>query len=139
MSEKNKFSQEWAIKRAMCRELLFYPIGSLGQEEVEVISRETKALCIPYKGGKCPEYASKQRWIPVSEHLPNAYTPVLVYSEGRTIGKPFIVQAELHEGLTQNGETVLEWVWMCDPDYEYRSFYEGGDPTHWMPLPEAPK
>ena len=61
-----------------------------------------------------------QKWIPVTERLPNYNTFVIVFAEG-------IV-----------GEAVLDdanyWYWAGTDEYASKIKV-----THWMPLPEPPK
>lgn len=78
----------------------------------------------------------ERQWIKCSEQLPEPYTPVLVYAEGRMLGVPFYVTAQILEGSTEDGKTSLEWAWVNDEDCEFCSFYE--DPTLWSPLPPTP-
>ena len=64
------------------------------------------------------ELEEKQRWIPVSERLPEKYTPVWVTT----------TWGEQHSGnLTDDCWTGL-----------FRDFREG-EITHWMPLPPNPE
>ena len=62
-----------------------------------------------------------QRWIPVTERLPDLHTTVLVYDQ------------ESKRDLfwyDENGFNVVD---------EYGCTYPVKTVTHWMPLPEAPK
>jgi hypothetical protein len=63
-----------------------------------------------------------QRWIPVSERLPEEYTPVLIAISG--VDQPVI--AQVHRGYWMD-------VGACGYDFEQ------DDVTHWQPLPSAPK
>jgi len=64
------------------------------------------------------ELEKVRRWIPVSERLPEKYTPVWVTT----------TWGEQHSGnLTDDCWTGL-----------FRDFREG-EVTHWMPLPELPE
>ena len=64
------------------------------------------------------ELEEKQRWIPVSERLPEKYTPVWVTT----------TWGEQHSGnLTDDCWTGL-----------FRDFREG-EITHWLPLPPNPE
>ncbi len=62
------------------------------------------------------ELEAKQRWIPVSERLPEEFTPVL------TIGKD-----------------ELPITAVVDRGHWYSSFEYSLNVTHWMPLPEPPE
>lgn len=80
-------------------------------------------------------------WISVKDRLPKDRQKVLVFQKAKpynvtTIGTcwyskrlvdvdDFFFQRQLHDGF-------------YDSDSEY-GYYEVGDVTHWMPLPEAPK
>ena len=60
---------------------------------------------------------SEQRWIPVSERLPDDRTLVLAYASGRHVF-----------GYMQGGDwidTLYGWTLAAPP-------------SHWMPLPEPP-
>ncbi len=78
------------------------------------------------------ETKEPDRWISVSDRLPEPYTQVLVYSESRLIGIPFIVSAELLDAVDSDGTKSLVWAWIHPSDKEHLSFYE--EPTHWQPL-----
>lgn len=64
-----------------------------------------------------------QKWIPVSDRLPEVRTPVLTYGRKGAVGI----------GFTQPSSVTAE-----GKVYFYARY---GDslPTHWMPLPEPPK
>ena len=64
------------------------------------------------------EFEEKQRWIPVSERLPEDGKPVWVCT----------IWNEQHSGFLIDGV----WVGL------FRDFREG-EITHWMPLPELPE
>jgi hypothetical protein len=65
----------------------------------------------------------RQRWIPVTERLPEDLTRVIVFCEdGVSFG--------LCEHLIADDEEVVEWH-----DFLHYPI----TPTHWMPLPEPPK
>ena len=67
-----------------------------------------------YMDGKAD---AAQRWIPVSERLPEQYESVIVWTSDREIG-----EAE-YDGK--------QFYWTSDDNYT--------NATHWMPLPEPPK
>ncbi len=58
-----------------------------------------------------------QRWIPVTERLPERYHAVIVWTRYRELGEA------IYDGK--------HFRWDCDEDC--------ADVTHWMPLPEPPK
>lgn len=66
----------------------------------------------------------KQKWIPVTERLPEDLTRVIVYCED---GVSFGLCEHL---IADDDEEVVEWH-----DFLYYPI----TPTHWMPLPEPPK
>lgn len=68
---------------------------------------------------------TEQKWIPVSERLPNKNDDVLC-SRGNHIGA-------LMDVYTYKGDD--QW----EDSYGYFSTAEYEGITHWMPLPEAPK
>lgn len=63
--------------------------------------------------------ASKPRWIPVTEQLPEEYVNVLCYSRNKQYG--------CGEWSKEDNGTI------------YWSGLNGMIPTHWMPLQEPPK
>ena len=67
-----------------------------------------------------PDWANepKQRWIPVSERLPEPHQYVLVFDANKNISVDF---------LTTSGN-VEKYFWLCNHPV-----------THWMPLPEPPE
>ena len=64
------------------------------------------------------------RWIPVSERLPEEYEPVLVYNPNVDHGKTVMEATRSDNG------------WKTEFDFEA---YENNEITHWMPLPEPPE
>lgn len=64
------------------------------------------------------ELEAAQRWIPVSERLPEANQYVLVFDAKKNISVDF---------LTTSGN-VEKYFWLCNHPV-----------THWMPLPEPPE
>ena len=99
-----------------------------------------------------------QKWIPVTERLPEPETEVLILARS---GKRHIITTGMYEDGSKNTEDS-EWWWETDgfeydeeldayiiPEgwWEYKH-YNGDDEynhaidnvvTHWMPLPEPPK
>jgi hypothetical protein len=71
--------------------------------------------------------SDSQKWVPVAERLPEIGDTVLAY----WTPNPHAVTNIRSWGIT----TFQSWGWVGvdDPDDHY------GIPTHWMPLPEAPK
>ena len=72
--------------------------------------------------GLTPEQVVAQKWIPVTERLPEEWTDVLVWSKCG-----FCVVAV---SLGSHGKWRESWTNMMIDDNTI---------THWMPLPEAPK
>lgn len=68
----------------------------------------------------CCEALEQTRWVPVEERLPELNTRVLVYRDGCF---------------------AVSEIWIYD--YEQKPMWDytgiGGDPTHWMPLPNGPE
>lgn len=65
-----------------------------------------------------------QKWIPVSERLPEEYEPVLVYDP--SVG---------------HGQYVMNATWSVygwETEFDFDPCENPGI-THWMPLPEPPK
>lgn len=63
------------------------------------------------------ELEAAQRWIPVSERLPEANTPVLTISK-------------------DNNEPVTAWL---EDDFWWSSVDWSLSVTHWMPIPKLPE
>jgi len=72
--------------------------------------------------GLTPEQVVAQKWIPVTERLPDEWTDVLVWSKCG-----FCVVAV---SLGSHGKWRESWTHMMIDDNTI---------THWMPLPEPPK
>ena len=67
----------------------------------------------------------KQEWISVDERLPEANTQVLaINSDGE-----FYVATYIEHKISPSARGYMTWA----------SGMYNGKPTHWMPLPEAPK
>jgi hypothetical protein len=75
------------------------------------------------------EELSKPRWIPVTERLPEEKTYVLILAD-TIAGKMQIVSLLYKDGEGRNCWTALD---------EYGKNPFDWQPTHWMPLPAAPK
>ena len=71
------------------------------------------------------ELEARQRWIPVSERLPEEGTPVLVHFN--ELNDVIIAH---HDSFHPSWETGGDWNYM-DEEYNWA--------THWMPLPEPPE
>ena len=102
-----------------------------------------------------------QRWIPVSERLPESEKIVLVSAKSKTFGyRHTIMVAHIgyHEITTEEygwheyeGDTEYDeekdCFWIPECWYEVNSVEDNGnwiidddyDVTHWMPLPDPPK
>lgn len=104
---------------------------------------------------------TEQRWIPVTEGLPESQTPVLVVAVSKGMGFPYVFKAAHinHHEITEDeygwtdGEYDSEYdeendcFWIPECWYECNAV-EGNTNwimdedytiTHWMPLPEPPK
>lgn len=102
-----------------------------------------------------------QKWIPVTERLPESQNPVLVVAVSKGMGLPYIFKAAHinHHEITEeeygwtDGEYDSEYdeendcFWIPECWYECNAV-EGNTNwimdedytiTHWMPLPEPPK
>ena len=87
--------------------------------EVESLNAEIDAINEDYLSGiHTVREDARPKWISVEERLPEEDVTVLVYRDG-CCGVARLLDAE------------PEIMWT------YTGF--GGDPTHWMPLPEPPK
>lgn len=72
----------------------------------------------------CGHFIKVQRWIPVTERLPDTDKDVLVYATTKFIGGSKIAIDKLEEGEQRP-------IWL----YTHGWF----EVTHWMPLPEPPE
>ena len=79
---------------------------------------EYEAMCATVNSDEWP-----QRWIPVSERMPDETQPVIVVSEGGVVQRTVY---QFCEGVWS------DWYDMYD-DVNVEAF------THWMPLPAAPQ
>ena len=70
------------------------------------------------------ERTAKQKWIPVTERLPEEYEPVLVFDPSVDHGQ-YVMRA----CCSIDG-------WMTEFDFDHCENY---GITHWMPMPEPPK
>ena len=78
----------------------------------------------PDMGRDCGHFIRSQRWIPVTERLPDTDKDVLVYATTKFIGGSKIAIDKLEEGEQRP-------IWL----YTHGWF----EVTHWMPLPEPPE
>lgn len=79
-------------------------------------------------GFECLKLREAQRWIPVSERLPEFEEKVLIRYSG--------VALEAIRVDEFDDDAQEDFAWWSDPyDGEWLNFCEV---THWMPLPEAP-
>jgi hypothetical protein len=70
---------------------------------------------------------TEQKWIPVSERLPNINQSALVYFDSGNMAVGFWYDVDFGQPLW---ETWTDDGWTTCADCA---------PTHWMPLPEPPK
>lgn len=79
---------------------------------------------------KVQELEAAQRWIPVSEGLPDSNTPVLLKIKG-------VVQHETWV-LHTSSDNGMKWFWPYgDDEGEYS--LEVSEVSSWMPLPTPPE
>ena len=97
------------------------------------VVQRIRAFCAEdYKAmiAAAPPYPADTGWIPCSERLPDIATPVLALVGKNTYA---LARVEYDEGwLWSIGGSDLSDVRNYEADDEYQ-------PTHWMPLPAAPK
>ena len=72
---------------------------------------------------------AERRWIPVSERLPEMYSPVLTMAK----------KAKYPRVLSREKETKDNWVWSLRQLSGYVAYINPKTVTHWMPLPEPPE
>lgn len=76
-------------------------------------------------------YAAAQRWIPVTERLPEEDGErVLVYPVGKYYGEVLTFCKYPRQG---DGVKANSFIWTCE------GITHMEDITHWLPLPAAPK
>lgn len=97
-----------------------YNVAADAIEELTALSRRQEVELVELTG----ELASKPRWIPVTERLPEHLTSVIVH---RKDGGIFIWE------YFDTSPTDDCWI---DDSMNVYSFY---DVTHWMSLPQPPK
>lgn len=109
--------------------------------------------------GLAVEALNAQRWIPVSERLPEVETEVIILAITKT-GRKVITTAMYENGKMPNGNSIWKWY---DIDFNYDEEndeylipegwweYRHYNPddiynnavddvvTHWMPLPDPPR
>ena len=72
---------------------------------------------------------AERSWIPVSERLPEMYSPVLTMAK----------KAKYPRVLSREKETKDNWVWSLRQLSGYVAYINPKTVTHWMPLPEPPE
>lgn len=80
-----------------------------------------------------------QKWIPVTERLPEDRQKILCYKQGKYAS--CVMTAAYSQCLEKYCDIDFHGVkhgGFFDYDSEY-GYYELRDVTHWMPLPEPPK
>ena len=92
-------------------------------EELSRLYAEERNAAVELTG----ELASKPRWIPVTEKLPETNVTVIV-TDGRSTGMGWI---DSYDWEDYRG---IERIW-----YAPNTLVAENNITHWMPLPEPPK
>ena len=90
------------------------------------VSDRNDRKCVERLGTDALALLKEQKWIPVTERLPEVRHAVLCY----TPHHKNIWALSLHEDN--------EWYYWIPTNKKYNPDFEG-DITHWMPLPEHPK
>ena len=108
LSAYNETDEKWMpIQKA--HELL----GSVNEDEIWEQRHAAADALFTY----IAELEAERRWIPVSERLPEANTPVLTISK-------------------DNNEPVTAWL---EDDFWWSSVDWSLSVTHWMPIPKLPE
>ena len=118
-----------------------------------------REIMLNEKDPKCEQYVPQQKWIPVTERLPESGVHVLVACEmrGQHLSRQYVCDGYYAKAKTQPSygypdECACEY---CEEDDEYyllEGWYEviknwddynsiviDDFVTHWMPLPQPPK
>ena len=119
-------------ERPTCRECACTKVCEYFKNENDSNLDETCPLCYWEK-----YFVPKQEWIRVDERLPEDTIPddykhktikVLVAIRGKN-GVTIRTQQRFLDYAYRDDKRTAFWTWR----------FSGGDVTHWMPLPEAPK
>lgn len=99
--------------------------------DAETVQRCIEAMNNP----KAADVEPRQKWIPVTERLPEVGEDVLIYAVGKSddFSSVIVITDRIIFRLFPSGEGVETW----NSPWQY--FMTNYEITHWMPLPEPPK
>lgn len=84
-----------------------------------------------------------QKWIPVTERLPEEHESIFAKSYGTERWNPAMFRKISNDVLAivkyENGTRAVKTVHTTDGEWRFTNHYGAKEVTHWMPMPEPLK